>query len=212
MGIKKVYFVRHGETEGNAGGYFQFPDTPLTQTGHDGARALAERFRHLKIDELIVSPFLRTQQTAEPISKVLDLPIITYEDFHEIDQATVMRGVKIYSDAGKAYNELYYKEHFISSDHQLEGLENYHDVITRVKSCITMLEENKNENILVVSHGNFLRFVIAYLLMGKKNDMETIMTINHSFLRMSNVGITEFVFDVERWKLFTLNDHAHFAE
>lgn len=211
MTTKKIYFVRHGETEGNAGGFFQFPDTPLTEQGKRGAKALAERFDTIKIDIIVSSPFFRAQQTAAPISEKKNIPVTLFEAFHEFNQATAIRGVLLESEEGQKYRAQY-KANFTDSAWKPEGVENYYDVIERVEACVVYLESLEQENILVVSHGSFLRLLIAYILLGKQNDVATVMTVDKSFLRMSNVGITEFVITDGRWRLFTWNDHAHFAE
>jgi broad specificity phosphatase PhoE len=211
MGLKKVYLVRHGETEGNVGGYFQFPDTLLTPAGHKGAEAVAQRFRNIKIDQLVVSPFVRAHQTAEHITKVVGVPITTVDSFHEILQSQQLRG-KHFDTQEVANYTTERSVRFVDPSWNDGGAENFFDVLVRVKDAVSFLEQSEAPSILVVSHGNFLRSLIAYLLLNKREDVETNMTVFRSLLRMSNVGISEFYYDEGKWKLFTLNDHAHFAE
>jgi broad specificity phosphatase PhoE len=211
MGLKKVYLVRHGETEGNLGGYYQFSDTLLTPAGHKGAEAVAHRFRNIEIEQLVASPFVRAQQTAEYVAQVINKPIITCEAFHEVLQSEQLRGVRF----GTPEVQMYEKERalkFTDPSWNDGGAENFFDVLKRVEEGVSFLEKSTANSILVVSHGNFLRSLIAYLILGKNTDIATNMTVYHSFLRMSNVGITEFVYNEGVWRLFTLNDHAHFAE
>lgn len=64
-----VYFVRHGESEGNATNTHQSKTTPLSDIGKDQAKLLAKRFRHIPVDTIIASDYLRTQQTAEILNQ-----------------------------------------------------------------------------------------------------------------------------------------------
>lgn len=64
-----VWLVRHGQSTSNAG----LPatghgDVPLTELGHEQARAVARRVDR-QPDLLIVSPFLRARQTCAPIQQ-----------------------------------------------------------------------------------------------------------------------------------------------
>ncbi|MGH9597257.1 MAG: phosphoglycerate mutase family protein, partial [Edaphobacter sp.] len=63
----KVILVRHGQSVANAGGRTADHDTnPLTELGRAQARGLVERI-NCKPTLFVVSPFLRAQQTAEPL-------------------------------------------------------------------------------------------------------------------------------------------------
>ena len=50
-------------------------DPPLSSEGLDRAITLAEEFAQIPIDRIYTSPFLRTIQTADPLSRLLQLPI-----------------------------------------------------------------------------------------------------------------------------------------
>jgi len=146
MSVKRVYFVRHGETEGNLGRYYQSPASPLTELGHKGAKAVAERFRHIAIDALMASPFVRAQQTAEHISNVLGIPVVTFDPFHELLHPTTVHGVQFNSDEGLAHKKAY-KENYVVEDWKPAGAENYYDVLQRVSACTTLLE---NSNTIII--------------------------------------------------------------
>ena len=57
-----LYLVRHGESNIPQDAIQQ--DYPLSPLGLEQARLLGERFRGLKLDRLITTPYQRTQQTA----------------------------------------------------------------------------------------------------------------------------------------------------
>ena len=66
---KIIYFVRHGQSEDNAAPVFQSPNSPLSEKGEKQAKLIAERISKISFEALIVSPFERTKQTAEVISR-----------------------------------------------------------------------------------------------------------------------------------------------
>ena len=209
--MKKVYFVRHGETEGNVGKYFQFPDTPLTLAGHAGAEATALRFKDIKVDTLLVSPFYRAQQTAQHISSAIDVPIETVHSLHEIMQAVSVRGKEWSSPEGEKYLKSQ-KEHFFEPGISIDGEENHIQILERIKEVVLLIENHLSDNILVVSHGQFLSLLFIYLLLEKNTDSKIHSVMYRTLHLLSNVAITEFIFNHNEWKLFTFNDHAHFAE
>jgi broad specificity phosphatase PhoE len=50
-------------------------DPPLSAEGFDRANLLAQQLRQVQIDRIYTSPFLRTIQTADPLARLLQLPI-----------------------------------------------------------------------------------------------------------------------------------------
>ena len=76
-----MILLRHGQSEFNL--HFTatrkdpgIPDPKLTPLGHEQAEAAAEALAHEKISRILVSPYTRALQTAEPIAKRLGLPVI----------------------------------------------------------------------------------------------------------------------------------------
>ena len=68
-------FLRHGESVGNAEERFQGQsDFPLTETGREQARALADRWlkEGMKFDLVVTSPLSRAKETAEIIAGKLE--------------------------------------------------------------------------------------------------------------------------------------------
>ncbi|MGI9665745.1 MAG: histidine phosphatase family protein [Acidimicrobiia bacterium] len=80
-----ILFIRHGQPQWAVDGLSQ-SDPFLTELGHDQATLAAGRISTDEIapKELIVSPALRSQQTAEPIAKATGLEMVTVEDLVEV--------------------------------------------------------------------------------------------------------------------------------
>ncbi len=89
----QLVFIRHGQPAWDLDGLAV--DNPgLTDIGHEQAARLAERLScidTLAVDELLVSPLVRAQQTAAPIADALGLRPSTLEWLREI-QAPAFEG------------------------------------------------------------------------------------------------------------------------
>jgi broad specificity phosphatase PhoE len=211
MATKHIYFVRHGETEGNLGKFFQFSDTKLSEAGYRGAKALAQRFKHMQVDALYASTFTRAQQTASYIAEIKNIPVTSLEYFHEKLHAQSIRGVKHDAPEAVVYKKEY-TEKFWTEGWNHDGAENYFDVRARLGQGLSVLERDSSEHIVVVAHADFIRTVTAYLLSGCSDDAGCVQTIFNNLEKMSNVAISEFLYTDNQWSLLHWNDHAHFAE
>jgi broad specificity phosphatase PhoE len=110
--ITKLIFVRHGESEGNVEKFFGGVATPLTKNGEEQAQKVVESLKDEKVDIIISSHFLRTQETAKPLAKALGIDVIVDERIAEWSVGDFL-GKPSYSpeakaDAQRAYTELDY--------------------------------------------------------------------------------------------------------
>lgn len=81
-----VHLMRHGEVENPDGVlYGRLPEYFLSKLGHEMAKATADWLSKNEIKHLVASPLERAQQTAEPLSKILEVPITTDERVIEAD-------------------------------------------------------------------------------------------------------------------------------
>ena len=81
-----IVFIRHGQPQWAVDGMSQ-TDPYLTELGHEQARRAAHRIAtdpKAPAAEIIVSPAIRSQQTAEPIAIETGLPIQTIDDLVEL--------------------------------------------------------------------------------------------------------------------------------
>lgn len=73
-----IHLMRHGEVHNPDGVlYGRLPEYYLSELGHQMAKAAAEWLSKNEIIHLVASPLERAQQTAEPLSKILEAPITT---------------------------------------------------------------------------------------------------------------------------------------
>jgi isoleucyl-tRNA synthetase len=150
------YFVmRHGQSESNVAGVISANitnDDPVTEEGKQQALATAAELQNQNIDLIIVSPFMRTQQTAELVREQLGLPadaVIVDDRIREFDLADEFEGKRWHDDY--AANFATWEERFTK---ELPGSENRRDVTRRVGDFLYDIDATyAGKNILVISHG-----------------------------------------------------------
>ncbi len=69
----KIYIVRHAERQD------QSEDTPLSEAGHQRAKALADSLAHKGIDYIFVTKYQRNKHTARPLADRLGKQYEIYE-------------------------------------------------------------------------------------------------------------------------------------
>jgi probable phosphoglycerate mutase len=81
----RLYLVRHGQTDASRHNQFCGRiDPPLTPVGVSMAEALATRYGRLGWREIVSSPLLRAQKTAEPTARAAGLPVTIDDGWVEI--------------------------------------------------------------------------------------------------------------------------------
>ncbi len=163
--MKKIYFLRHGQTNLNKSWKHQFPDTPLSSKGMQQAGKIARKLEKVKIDLIISSDLERAKETANIISGVIDVKIETNDLFRELKRPTELLGVSLFSPKTlKIMGSLYLnasKPNWHYSDE--ENLQDFH---RRGKKALDFLSSKKEANILVVTH----RGLMANLMGQMKKD------------------------------------------
>jgi broad specificity phosphatase PhoE len=209
--VKTVYFVRHGESEGNIGNVHQSGTSPLTQKGHEQAAFISDRVAKLGGQALIVSTMTRTRQTAEYISKKTGI-ISEFSDlFIEYMPPSELLDTPRYTPHAQNISRQR-RENFENSEWHYSDEENFHDLKARALKALELLAQRPEEKIVVVTHGYFLRVILAVAMFGPgltpKEGIHFLRTAH-----MENTGISAFGYDpsqdVSPWWLWIWNDHAH---
>jgi len=212
---KIVYFVRHGQSADNVAPVFQSPDSPLNDTGKQQAESIAKRVSKLSFDALIASPFERAKQTAEAIAKATDKKVEYSELFVERIKPTYING-KPYTDekANTLWKE--WEKSLYTPSMRAEDGENFDDLIARADKALTFLQNKTEQSLVVVTHGYFLRTIVARVLLGNLLSGEAFRNIQRT-TTMENTGITVLQYresfeEKPAWHLWIYNDHAHLAD
>jgi|CXWK01.1.fsa_nt_gi broad specificity phosphatase PhoE len=209
---KTVYFVRHGQSEANAQRVYQAPDSPLNAEGKKQAGLIAERISKLSFETLIASPFPRAKETAEIIGTQVGKSPEFSDLFIESERPSVING-RPYGD--KEADDIWRTwdvSRYTSGVRVLDG-DNYDDLITRADKALSFLKERTEKNIVVVTHGYFLRVIVARVLLGNSLTGDAL----RKFIRTTsteNTGLTVLKYQAgfeegNDWRLWVYNDHAH---
>jgi bisphosphoglycerate-dependent phosphoglycerate mutase len=92
--MKTIYFVRHGESETNAGDILLGPTAQLTEKGKEQAQFIAERCAKIFFEVIISSTYPRAKDTAQVILERNKTPIEYSDLFVERRQPTSIVGSK----------------------------------------------------------------------------------------------------------------------
>lgn len=207
---KRVYFVRHGETDSNISLLLQSPDESLNENGLKQAEKLAERTRSITFEKIISSDHLRAKQTATAIAVANNMRHENSSLFGEVRPASQFFGVPVSSSEVQKYYELRIENRH-NPEWRFADEENVYEIIGRAEEALKSLEEDTSSEILVVTHGLFLRTLVMKIILRDKLDPDSWYATS-GVLKTSNTGISVCELVNGQWRLLTWNDHSHFAE
>ena len=204
----KVYFVRHGESVGNKANLHQTAGMPLSKMGREQAEKIAERLKKFKIDKIFVSPAERTKETAEIISRSLNIPIETRSELTEARAPSEIKGKSIKDpevmEIKKLIKENYYKGNWKYSDE-----ENFEDLNLRTQAFLDhLLKYHKDSDILCVSHATLIKFFVAKMAFATELTPSIFHAIFHHF-STQNTGLTVCEYEENTWRIRHFNDVSH---
>lgn len=209
---KIFYFVRHGESILNARGIRQGGEGSLSDEGVEQAHITGRRLERNPFDIMLVSPYVRTRETAEIIQKYVNKPIEYLDLLTERKNPSEIVGKsggdpeikKIVDLIDKSYHD----DNFRYSDE-----ENFTDLKERAKKALAALAARKEEKILVVTHGIFLKMIVAYITEGEKltaslyNTLSYINSSNNASITICEYNEGFFVPKKKKgWKVITWDD------
>lgn len=139
-------------------------------------------------------------------------PIEFSELFVERIKPTYIDG-KPYTDekADKLWRE--WEKSLYTPGMRAEDGENYDDILDRAENALAFLQNKTEQSIVVVSHGYFLRTIVAKVLLGDTITSEAFRHFQKS-ASMENTGMTVLRYqdgfeEEPAWRLWTYNDTAH---
>ena len=212
---KIVYFVRHGQSADNVAPVFQSTESPLNKKGKKQADSIAQRVSKLSFGALISSPFERAKQTAETIAKTTGKQVEYSELFVERVKPTYING-KPYTDEKASGLWREWEKSLYTPNMRTEDGENFDDLVARADKALAFLQNRTEQALVVVTHGYFLRTIVARVLLGDLLSGEAFRNI-HRTAAMKNAGLTVLQYrdgfeEEPAWRLWIYNDHAHLAD
>ncbi len=208
--MKRVYFVRHGESTSNVVKCVQALSDPLTPHGEEQALQIGGRAAQIEFEALISSDAVRAHETAKAIAHVTGKEIELSPLFREGKRPTSLEGALWTTPERDEYMKIE-MEHWGEPGWRFADEESYEDLLARTRAALVFLETHKKENLLVVTHGRFMGFLLAYMTVGEAVTPAIALGFEKTF-RMSNTGLTICVRPEDKWYVKTWNDFAHLAD
>jgi broad specificity phosphatase PhoE len=215
----RVYFVRHGESAGNANARGQTSGDfdQLTEKGWEQGRAVGKRLENEGLTKIITSHFRRARETAEAINETLRLPLEEHPGIHEHVQPESYYQ-QSHTDMVKTQPQFWMSEHDDDPDFSLNGGESFGSMVKRARDFQRFLvKHTTDDRLLVVSHKHFQRVFFGLCLFRNEFQPRHFAMLN-SAMDTTNTGISIFDYrastrDMEYprkvWKLVTWMDRAH---
>lgn len=171
---KRIYFVRHGETDCNSKNLIQGRgvDAPLNALGHQQAEAFYQHYKHIPFDKVYTSSLQRTHQSMAPLLKS-GIPHEIIDGFDEMDFG-IMEGKEMFDSTGTfTLKSLLEQWKNNEGDAKAEQGESPNEVLQRMKDALeTVLSRKQEANVVVCMHGRALRILMCYLLNLPISNME----------------------------------------
>lgn len=183
----RLIITRHGKTKENEEGIIQgHHHGNINDEGFAQISKLVKRLQNEKIDLIISSDILRADLTTKEITKKIKVPIIYSELIREKNNGDLV---------GKKHKEIDWDS--LQGDFETRKApngENLREVRERGRKFFKMILEDrkyKDKNILIVSHGAFLKVFIGDLLGMSLHDSIFKLQIDHcslTFVEVENIN------------------------
>jgi probable phosphoglycerate mutase len=193
---KKIYLIRHGETDFNKLGIVQGSgvDTNLNEKGIAQAEAFFEHYQHIPFDKIYTSVLKRSIQSVQLfIDK--NIPHEKHEGLNEICWGN-KEGRKATSQEDEFYLWMLEEWQKGNTDLRIEGGESPLDVVKRQKPVLDLiLSREEEENILICMHGRAIRILLCLMLNYEISEMDKFEHYNLCLYKLTYTG-TMFTLDL----------------
>ncbi|MBM3715594.1 MAG: histidine phosphatase family protein [Actinobacteria bacterium] len=221
MAVKRLWLVRHGESEGNvaataadrAGAEVidlaaRDADVELSTVGREQAQALRSWWESSgrSVGECWVSPYRRARQTLELAVGEDAVPVIVDERLRDrelgILDLLTSRGVE-----ARHPDEAARRRHLGKYFYRPPGGESWADVALRLRSLLGEHLDRPAEEVLVVAHDAVIMLILSVLL---PLDEEALLDFAAT-RTVRNASVTELVRTAEGWSLTAFSSVEHLA-
>lgn len=163
MNRKKIYLVRHGQTDFNLKGVVQGSgiDAPINQTGRAQAQAFFDAYQQVHFDQIYHTALIRTKQSiAEFISR--GTPTSALPELNEISWGDY-EGTPMTPEENEYYKHMLHQWQEGNLDYAIAGGENPNQVADRISRGIEKILKGPGETILVCMHGRAMRIFLSLI-------------------------------------------------
>lgn len=179
MSSKKIYVVRHGQTDYNLKGVVQGSgiDAPINANGQKQAKAFYENYKHIPFDRIYYSGLIRTRQS---IARFINEEV-HHEGIPELNEISwgKYEGLPMDHDENEYYHNMLGKWASGELEHKIDKGESPLDVAERLRKAFDYIMANGGNKILVCMHGRAIRILMSTLL---KYDLRYMDVFKHENL------------------------------
>lgn len=199
---KKVYLVRHGQTDFNLRNIVQGSgvDTDLNELGRNQAALFYEMYKDVPFYKVYTSALKRSQQS---VQKFIDLgiPHESLVGLNEISWGT-KEGHPVTPEEDAYYHYMLDQWRLGNTHLKIQGGESPEDVVKRMKPDVDYIMSRRDEStILICMHGRAIRILLCHLLHYPLKSMDL---FEHQNLGLYVLNYSGSMFTVEKY-----NDDTH---
>ena len=165
MSIKKVYLIRHGQTDFNLQNVVQGSgiDSALNLTGRAQAEKFYDHYKHLPFDKVYTSALKRSQESVAGFIQN-GIPTEAHAALNEINWGT-REGTKITLEEDQYYHNMLASWREGKTDLPIAGGESPEDLAIKQREFLNLLTSRPEEkNVLICMHGRAMRIFLCLLL------------------------------------------------
>ncbi len=206
MSVKKIYLIRHGQTDFNVRGIVQGSgvDSSLNEAGRRQAARFFAAYRHVPFAKVYTSLLRRTHESVAGFLE-LGLPHEQHGGLNEISWGT-REGTRITPEEDEEYHGVLQDWQAGRTASCLTGGESPEQVAARQRPFIELLlSRPEEETVLVCMHGRAMRVLLCQLLGYPLSQMEH---FEHRNLGLYELDYTGSLFTVRN---FLDTRHLHDA-
>ena len=164
MNRKKIYLVRHGQTDFNLQGVVQGSgiDAPINETGIAQAQAFFDAYKDVAFDQAYHTALIRTRQSIQQFID-LGIPTLALPELNEISWGDY-EGTPMTPEEGEYYRHMLHQWQQGNLDYAIAGGESPNVVAVRMRKGIEKILSGPGETILVCMHGRAMRIFLSLIL------------------------------------------------
>ncbi len=161
---REVWFIRHSESVANAGARTrEAPTYSLSPLGFRQAEQLATAL-HVEPELIVVSPYVRARQTAEPAIRRFPRARVEQWPVQEVQYLDPALCVDTTQEERRAQSEEYWKR--CDPHYAAPGAESFAGFATRVSDAIETAAQRPERRIFVFCHGLVMQ-TITWLVVSR---------------------------------------------
>lgn len=190
MTDKKIFLIRHGETDWNREKIWQGHRGPgLNTNGREQIKSAALKLKDANITKFYSSDIRRAVETSQIISDFLDLDFVTEPAFRERDMGDYTGLPE--SEVLKRNPGLEFQHGFLGSN-DLPSVEKWDSFVNRVTGGLQNIMSVIEGNTAIVTHGGVIYIALAYF--DKTKILPVVPNGNVSVVRVKPNILVETVY------------------